>query len=266
MHFENRLPGDRSSRRLLKQRDKTAITLRYSEAGTRIGGLSAASAPRVRSYHEIYRSPAQDQLKGDDIALSTWSEGDRSSRGISVTVSQLMAKAVRGLAACGEAAFPRFLFAVMSWMMAQALAGSIAYAEAMYPCFVDLGDSHDPAAQPENRDPNQLRNQTSALSKIYPIARSEAAGNSQISRQTLSRAVALEAAYVVRSEMVRTASPGWSSSIKSRFAEFRSRMRRERDRRLAIAELRALDDRMLRDIGIFRCDIEYFVRRGDRCE
>jgi uncharacterized protein YjiS (DUF1127 family) len=179
-----------------------------------------------------------------------------------------MAKAVAGLAACGEAAFPRFLYAVMSWMMAQALAGSIAYAEAMYPCFAELPDRHDPAsgAQGENGDPNRLRNQAAGLSEIYPIAKSETRGNSAISRQTLSRAVALEAAYVVPPEMARAASPGWSVSIKSALVEFRSRMRRERDRRVAIAELRALDDRTLLDIGISRCDIEYFARHGDRCE
>jgi uncharacterized protein YjiS (DUF1127 family) len=229
MQFENRLPGDRSTRRLINQRDQTAIFLRYSavEAGTRLGGPSAASAPRVWSYRDIYRPPTQDRLNGDSRALRTSSDDARSRRAISAAASGVMARAVGGLAAWGETAFARLLFAVMSWMMAQALAGRIAYAEAMYS--VDLSD---------------------------PPA----------SRQTPSGAVALEAAYVVPSEMAPRASFGWRASIRSLLAKFRSIIRRERDNGLAIAELRALDNRMLRDLGISRCDIEYFAGRGDVCE
>jgi hypothetical protein len=162
MQFESRLPGDRSSRRHINQRDRTAIFLRYSalEAGTRLGGSSAASASGVWSYREIYRSSTQDRPNGAGRALRTSSDDDRSRRVISAAASRMMAKAVGGLAAWGETAFPRLLFAVMSWMMAQALAGCIAYAEAMYS--VDLSDPidcRDPAAgpQPERDDPDQLR-------------------------------------------------------------------------------------------------------------
>ncbi len=165
MQFENRLPGDRSSRRLINHRDQTAIFLRYSaaEAGTRLRGPSEGSAP-----------------------LRTSSDDTRSRRAISAAASGMMARVVGGLAAWGETAFPRLLFAVMSWMMAQALAGCIAYAEAMYS--VDLSDPIDgrhPAAgpQPEREDRDQIRS-----------------------------------------------------------------------------------NRMLRDLGITRRDIEYFARRGDVCE
>ena len=188
MQFENRLPGDRSSRRLINQRDQTAIFLRYSaaEAGTRLGGPSAASAPRVWSYREIYRPRTQDRPNGDGRALRTSSDDAGSRRAIFATASGMVARVVEGLAGWGETAFPRLLFAVMSWMMAQALAGCIAYAEAMYS--VDLSDPVDgrhPAAgpQPEREDPDQLRS-----------------------------------------------------------------------------------NRMLRDLGITRRDIEYFARRGDVCE
>lgn len=156
MQFENRLPGDRSSRRLINPRDQTAIFLRYSaaEAGTRLGGPSAASAPRVWSYREIYRP------NDDGRALRTSSDDARSRRAISAAASGMMARVVGGLAKLGETAFPRLLFAVMSWMMAQALAGCIAYAEAMYS--VDLSDPVDcrhPAAglQPEREDRDQIR-------------------------------------------------------------------------------------------------------------
>jgi uncharacterized protein YjiS (DUF1127 family) len=229
MQFDNRLPGDRSSRRLINQRDQTAIFLRYSaaEAGIRLGGPSAASASRVWSYRESYRPPTQDRLNGDGRALRTSSDDDRSRRAMSAAASGMMARAAGGLAAWGKTAFPRLLFAVMCWMMAQALAGCIACAEAMYS--VDLSD---PPASP----------------------------------QTPSGAVAPEAAYAVRSETAPRGSFGWRASIRSLVAKFRSRTRRERDRGRAIAELPALDNRMLRDLGVSRCDIEYFARRGDVCE
>jgi hypothetical protein len=188
MQFENRLPGDRSTRRLINQRDQTAIFLRYSavEAGTRLGGPSAASAPRDWSYREIYRPPTQDRPNGDGRAPRTSSDDAGSRRAISAAASGMMARAVGGLAAWGETAFARLLFAVMSWMMAQALAGCMAYAEAMYS--VDLGDPIDcpdlaAGPQPDREDPDQLRS-----------------------------------------------------------------------------------NRMLRDLGIARCDVEYLAGRGDVCE
>jgi uncharacterized protein YjiS (DUF1127 family) len=234
MQFENRLPGDRSSRRLINQRDQTAIFLRYAaaEAGTRLGGPAAASAQRVWPYRESYRPSTQDRLNGDGRALRTSSDDDRSRRAISAAASGMMARAAGGLAAWGETAFPRLLFAVMCWMMAQALAGCIACAEAMYS--VDLSEPPVPRQTPSG---------AVAPEAAYP-----------------------EAAYVVRSELAPRASFGWRASIRSLVAKFRSRTRRERDRGLAIAELRALDNRMLRDLGISRCDIEYFARRGDVCE
>jgi hypothetical protein len=162
MHFENRLPGDRSSRRLINQRNQTAIFLRYSavEAGTKLRGPSAASVPRAWSFREIYRPPTQDGPNGDGGALRTSSDDARLRRAISAAASGLLARVVGGLAAWGETAFPRLLFAVMSWTMAQALAGCIAYAEAMYS--VDLSDPIDgrhPAAgpQPEREDPDQVQ-------------------------------------------------------------------------------------------------------------
>jgi uncharacterized protein YjiS (DUF1127 family) len=46
----------------------------------------------------------------------------------------------------------------------------------------------------------------------------------------------------------------------------RSQIRKAREQRQAIAELRRFDDRSLRDIGISACDIEYIVRHGARRE
>jgi len=56
--------------------------------------------------------------------------------------------------------------------------------------------------------------------------------------------------------------PGWLVSIKSAITGMRSVISRWWTRRGAIAELRALDDRSLRDIGLLRCEIDQIPRIG----
>ena len=51
--------------------------------------------------------------------------------------------------------------------------------------------------------------------------------------------------------------------IASSIARFWSRTRRERHARLMIAKLHGLDDAMLKDMGIHRCQIESAVRNGE---
>jgi uncharacterized protein YjiS (DUF1127 family) len=64
-------------------------------------------------------------------------------------------------------------------------------------------------------------------------------------------------------EKVSIASFGWSARIRSRVVRLWSTFCRTRQMRRAIAELEVLDDRMLKDIGIRRCEIESIVRYGD---
>ena len=181
---------------------------------------------------------------------------------------------VAGFAACAEFASPNFLLAVVSWIFAQVLAGCAAYGEAMYPGLVGAGepvDQRDPArgTPSEHENPNQLPSRASGLSEISPIANDGIRGRGPIlvSRQTQSSAAALvKTETVERSERTRAAAAGWSTSIASFLASLRSRIRRGRDSRLAIAEPRAFDDRRLRDVGISRCAIEHLADRGDRCE
>jgi uncharacterized protein YjiS (DUF1127 family) len=144
----------------------------------------------------------------------------------------------------------------------------------MYPSFVNW-DEHldwcDPArdTQSKSGNPNRLPSQTSGLSDLSPIAKDEIRGHGPtlLSCQGQSSGAApVEAQDIAGSEVTRAAALGWSASITSLLAKFRSRMRGGRDRRLAIMEQRNLDGRTLRDIGISRCDIEYFARHGDRCE
>ena len=196
-------------------------------------------------------------------ALKASSEDDAPRRSTVAAAARFIVKAAAGFAACAEVA--------VSWTFAQALAGCAAYGEAMYPGFVGVGepmDCRDPVSgtPSEHGDPNQP---TSGLSEISSIANDKLGGRRPFlaSRQTQSSAADLvKTEYTERSEGTRTASAGSSTSNASFLVRFRSRIRRGRDSRLAIAELRAFDDRRLRDIGISRCDIEHPASRGDRCE
>jgi uncharacterized protein YjiS (DUF1127 family) len=58
----------------------------------------------------------------------------------------------------------------------------------------------------------------------------------------------------------------WLAWIASTIARFWSCTCRERHARLMIAKLHALDDAMLKDMGIHRCQIESAVRDGEWAE
>jgi uncharacterized protein YjiS (DUF1127 family) len=242
MQFEKQLSGGRSPFAIARRRNKT-------------------SRGSIHLTTEISALPA--------------SSGDGAPRRSTVAAaSQLVVKTVAGFAACAEVAFPAFLLAVVSWIFAQALAGCAVYGEAMYPGLVGQGkpvDQRDPVrgTESEHGNPNLHQSRTSDLSEISPIANDGIRGRRPflVSRQTQSSATALvKTEYIERSEKTRAAAAGWSTSIAPFLANLRSRIRRGRDSRLAIAQLRAFDDRGLRDIRFSRCDIEHPAGRGDRCE
>lgn len=58
----------------------------------------------------------------------------------------------------------------------------------------------------------------------------------------------------------------WLARVASAIARFWTRSRQKRHERLMIAELQALDDRTLKDIGIYRCEIEGAVLNACRAE
>jgi uncharacterized protein YjiS (DUF1127 family) len=236
--------------------------------------LSDGRSPFALAKRRNRASRDSIHLTKEISALPASSEDDAPRRSTVAAASQVMVTTVAGFAACAEVAFPNFLLAVVSWIFAQALAGCAAYGEAMYPGLVGVGEpvnQRDPVrgTPSEHGNPNQLPSRTSGLSEISPIANDGIRGRGPIlvSRQTQSGAADLaKTEYAERSEGTRAASAGSSTSGASFIARFRSRIRGWRDRRLAIVELRALDDRALRDIGISRCDIEHLAGHGDRCE
>jgi hypothetical protein len=138
MQFENRLAGDPSSLTRTKHGDEKAILPQYPAAAARsaLAGPSGALWPHARSYRQVRRPLAQHRLNGGDRA-------PRRLRAIAAAAAGFVTKAIVGFAACGEAAFPRLLFMVMSWTIAEVLAGCAAYAVAMHPCLLDSGESLD---------------------------------------------------------------------------------------------------------------------------
>jgi hypothetical protein len=229
--------------------------------------LSGARSPFALARRRNKASRDSIRLTTEISALPASSEDDAPRRSTVAAAPQLIVGTVAVF-------LPNFLLAVVSWTFAQALAGCAAYGEAMYPGFVGMGepvDQHDPVrgAPSERGNLNQLQSRTSGLSEISSIANDEIRGRWPllVSRQTQSSSAALvKTEHLERSEAPRAASAGWRAFVMSFLARFRSRIRCRREGRLAIARLRAFDDRALRDTEFSPCEIEHPTGRRDRCE
>ena len=137
--------------------------------------------------------------------------------------------------------------AAISWLVAHLIEGSAAYGEASCPSSArhcGLTDDYEPKWDSEHRTPSESghRSDPPWLNASY----------SRIAETPW------------QSAEPRTVSPGWSATIASSVIRFWSRMRRARRIRLTITRLEALDDHMLKDIGIHRSQIEGVARHRDR--
>jgi len=167
--------------------------------------------------------------------------------------SSLTIKAATTLSYYAGHALPALLLGFCSWAVAEMLFGFAAYAEAMYSPPAPSG-----LAPAETKAVDTLR---SAKPSLSPMTIQVDAGSAGSGNQSGSagRAAALPAKWRgTRADrlvlLMQIASAGWASLCRGW------------DRRRAIEELRSLDDRSLRDIGITRCDIEGIVRHGVRRE
>ena len=136
--------------------------------------------------------------------------------------------------------------AAISWLATHLIEAFAAYGEAMNPCYVDPGypiNGEKPVQDSERRRPTEFEH------------RSEV--------QWLSAGVSRNTESPGLSASVQTASPGLIAKTTSSVVRFWARSHAEWRVRLTIAELAALDDHTLKDIGLERCQIESVVRHSD---
>jgi uncharacterized protein YjiS (DUF1127 family) len=137
----------------------------------------------------------------------------------------------------------------IAWVVARLIGGFATYGAAIYPSFIDNGgftDDPEPNRDSELRRPAEIWRLSGApwLNASYP----RMVENPR------------------RSAEPRTAPSGWSATNATTVVRFWSRLRRTRRIRPTITRLEALDDHVLKDIGINRCQIEDIARHRDRCK
>ena len=201
--------------------------------------------------------PIQDLRRGH-VAPLVFSvpHRDKRVRRAPSAWSSLTVKAATTLSYSAGHALPALLLGVFSWAVAELLAGFAAYAEAMYSPPVP-----ERVVSVETQACDMPRGAKPSLD-LTPMQVNGSAGCSNQVRPS-ARTAALPAEWRGQGATARTdchvslwriASAWWSS------------VRQAVERRRAIAELQALDDRALRDIGVYRCRIEQIARRGARRE
>jgi uncharacterized protein YjiS (DUF1127 family) len=131
----------------------------------------------------------------------------------------------------------------MSWLGTVMIESLAASAQAMYPVCLTPGETDEEDAEPALQNPRLAE-----------------PGNDPAwshGTQTLSFDDWLA------TEKISTGSFGWSTRVRARAVRLWSTVCRARQRRRAIVELEALDDRTLKDIGIHRSHIESVVEHGN---
>jgi uncharacterized protein YjiS (DUF1127 family) len=176
-------------------------------------------------------------------------------------MSAAMVTAATTLSGFAATTLPNLLLAAFSWIIAETLAGCVAYAQAMYPIPIPVApEVAEPV--PTGIPPRKSLSKPSNLSLVAIHARDDFTNRAQPAAVP-SRHGAGALVLVGRKQSTLSR---WRAVLGILLTACYSGSRRTYQRRQAMAELRALDDRSLRDIGLFRYDIEYVVHHGARRE
>jgi uncharacterized protein YjiS (DUF1127 family) len=220
----------------------------------------AKSSPYHRSRSQIEparrtnQRPVQEpNCNGERALVIPLSQLRRPSRPAAMTMSAMTVKAVTRISHFAEHTLPNLMVAVFSWIITETLAGCTAYAESLYPI--------PPAPEAVEAAPNETPRRRAAdrLSLVSIHAR---LGVVSCEQPTLAPTLdQTDADTFVQPERQPGAIWRRCSSLGIFIASCALRIRRARARRRAIAELRGLDERSLRDIGLSAIDIEYIVWR-----
>jgi uncharacterized protein YjiS (DUF1127 family) len=162
--------------------------------------------------------------------------------------------------------------AAMSWLRTFLIDGFAACGAAMHPGLLEyseptLSDHHERVEAPRSRDPIHHQSETLMSSTYGGLWSTYEAGLSNTVPQAHwdwpTASASPNPQDSVQWEPSPIESRHWYASFTSPLVSFWSRLCRERRARLMIRGLQDLDDRTLRDIGIRRCEIEYFARHED---
>jgi uncharacterized protein YjiS (DUF1127 family) len=207
---------------------------------------------RLRSAREIARRPVHD-LHGRAIVIPYAREGapGRENEANAWTRS---IKAVSAFSHFATEAVPNLVLAIVSLMITEAMAGCAAYAEAMYGIPLAAGES-----QPEEMPARPGVSLTLVHTKDDFARHAPQAKSGSLAGLPARTA----APIVVQPDERRSGRRPWYVSVGAFIKACRSRFRKAREQRRMIAELRGLDERSRRDIGLSEADIEYMAWRGD---
>ena len=211
------------------------------------------SRAQIRPLRRAEPHPIQDLRRGDvaPLVISVPHRDKRVRRAPSAW-SSLTVNAATTLSYCAGHALPALLLGFFSWAVSELLAGFAAYADAMY---------SPPASNALVPIETQATDTPRGAKPMMMQVNGSAGCSNQI--RPGARIAALSAEWRGHGATARTDCP---VSLTRIAAARWSSMRQAVERRRAVAELRALDDRALRDIGIYRCNIEHIVRHGAQRE
>jgi uncharacterized protein YjiS (DUF1127 family) len=181
------------------------------------------------------------------------------ARPMTTAWSRLAVKATT-LCTCAGHALPSLMLAILSWAITEVLTGCAAYAEALYPLPAPLVADASAEAPSSGAKPN--------LSLVSAQTHGDKTrGRPPRHSAHAVAAIAAEWPCEMQAEPQVEARPArWRISLKAILIACWSRWCRAHDRRRAVEELRGMDDRTLRDIGISHSDIEHILRNGEHTE
>jgi uncharacterized protein YjiS (DUF1127 family) len=217
------------------------------------------SRAQIRRLHRAEPHPIQDLRRGHGraLVLSVPQHDDARVRPAPPAWSSLTVEAATTLSYCVGHALPALLLGILSWAVAEILAGFAAYAEAMHAPPVVKGPV------PAETDDADLPGGAKPSRSFMTLQVNDGSAGHGNQAQPGVRAAALPTEWSGERQGART---DWRVSLAHVAGACQSSLRRARHQRRAIEELRSLDDRSLRDIGISRCDIEHIARYGVRRE
>jgi uncharacterized protein YjiS (DUF1127 family) len=214
------------------------------------------SRSQIEPARQTSQRVVQDPNSGDERALVIpLPHGREPARPAAMTMSAMTVKAVIRVSHFAEHTLPNLMVAVFSWIITETLAGCTAYAESLYPI--------PPAPEAVEAAPDETPRRRTAdrLSLVSIHARLGVVNGEQPTLAPTLDHDQTDADTFVQPERQPGAIWRRCSSLGIFIAACALRIRRARARRRAIAELRGLDDRTLRDIGLSASDIEYIVWR-----